>query len=83
MSVERRKRLIPDRRRALLTRYRASGETHRAFCESAGVSVSTLQYWLQQQRLAEAFSEVTPTTQTKTTLEFVFPDGTALRVRSE
>jgi len=59
----------------MLTRYRASGETQRAFCEGAGVSVSTLQYWLQQERLTEAFSEVTPPTRTKTTLEFVFPLG--------
>jgi DNA-directed RNA polymerase specialized sigma24 family protein len=42
MSEERRNRLIPDRRRSVLTRYRASGETQRAFCEDAGVSVSTL-----------------------------------------
>jgi hypothetical protein len=73
MSEERRNRLIPARRRALLTRYQASGEKQRAFCESAGVSVSTLQYWLQQERLTGALSEVTPPTPTKTTLEFVIP----------
>jgi hypothetical protein len=56
MGEERRNRLIPDRgSERCLPGTVPSGETQRAFCESAGISVSTLRYWLQQERLTGAF----------------------------
>ena len=47
-----RRRLSDDTRRQLLARYHRSGLTQRAFCEQAGIPVSTLQWWLVQARRA-------------------------------
>ena len=78
-----RKHLTLERKRALLERYRRSCETQGAFCEGAGVSVSALQNWLKQERCGALFAEVVPPKRASTTVELVFPDGTALRVWGE
>ena len=35
---------------ALIERYQSSGEKQRIFCEKAGVSLTTFQYWLYRYR---------------------------------
>lgn len=40
-----------DERQRLLARFRRSGQSQKRFCEANGLSLSTLQYWLGQQRL--------------------------------
>jgi transposase-like protein len=47
-----RRRLSDDTRRRLLARYHRSDLTQRAFCEQAGIPLSTLQWWLVQARRA-------------------------------
>ena len=47
-----RRRLSDDTRRRLLARYHRSDLTQRAFCEQAGLPLSTLQWWLVQARRA-------------------------------
>ena len=47
-----RRRLSDDTRRQLLARYHRSDLTQRAFCEQAGLPLSTLQWWLVQARRA-------------------------------
>ena len=47
-----RRRLSDDTRRQLLARYHRSDLTQRAFCEQAGIPLSTLQWWLVQARRA-------------------------------
>lgn len=47
-----RRRLSVDTRRQLLARYHRSHLTQRAFCEQAGIPLSTLQWWLVQARRA-------------------------------
>jgi len=49
-----RRRLSDDTRRQLLARYHRSDLTQRAFCEQAGIPLSTLQWWLVQARRAAA-----------------------------
>jgi transposase-like protein len=49
-----RRRLSDDTRHQLLARYHRSDLTQRAFCEQAGIPVSTLQWWLVQARRAAA-----------------------------
>jgi transposase-like protein len=46
------RRLSDDTRRQLLARYHRSDLTQRAFCEQAGIPLSTLQWWLVQSRRA-------------------------------
>jgi transposase-like protein len=46
--------LSDDARRQLLARYHRSDLTQRAFCEQAGIPLSTLQWWLVQARRAAA-----------------------------
>jgi transposase-like protein len=53
-----RRRLSDDTRRQLLARYQRSDLTQRAFCEQAGIPLSTLQWWLVQARRAVAFAEI-------------------------
>lgn len=53
ISIRRtRRRLSDDTRRQLLARYHRSDLTQRAFCEHAGIPLSTLQWWLVQARRA-------------------------------
>jgi len=47
-----RRRLSDDTRRQLLARYHRSDLTQHAFCEQAGIPLSTLQWWLVQARRA-------------------------------
>jgi transposase-like protein len=47
-----RRRLSDDTRRQLLARYHRSDLTQRAFCEQAGLPLSTFQWWLVQARRA-------------------------------
>ena len=47
-----RRRLSDDTRRQLLARYHRSDLTQRAFCEQAGIPLSTLQWWVVQARRA-------------------------------
>ena len=49
-SPSRRQRLSDDRRRQIVARFARSGLTQRAFCEQAGLPVSTLQWWLVKAR---------------------------------
>jgi len=60
-----RRRLSDEPRRQLLARYHRSDLTQRAFCEQAGIPLSTLQWWLVQARRgatrptrAVAFTEI-------------------------
>jgi len=58
-------RISDDTRRQIVTRFERSDLTQRAFCEQAGLPVSTLQWWLTQARREAArrtpvtFAEVT------------------------
>ncbi len=75
-----------ERRANLLERYRKSGTNQKSFCQDAGISVSSLQGWLRAERAsASTFTElgVTETRAPRTVVELVFPDGVALRIRSE
>ena len=45
-----RPRLTDDTRRQVVGRFQRSGLTQRAFCEQAGLPVSTLQWWLVKTR---------------------------------
>lgn len=45
-----RRGLSDDTRRQLLARYHRSDLTQRAFCEQAGIPLSTLQWWLVKAR---------------------------------
>jgi transposase-like protein len=47
-----RRRLSDHTRRQLLARYHRSDLTQRAFCEQAGIPLSTLQWWVVQARRA-------------------------------
>jgi transposase-like protein len=49
-----RRRLSDDTRRQVLARYHRSDLTQRAFCEQAGIPLSTLRWWLVQARRAAA-----------------------------
>lgn len=40
-----------------LREYRASGLPRRRFCETAGIKLSTLTYWLKRERSADAAQE--------------------------
>lgn len=70
-------------KRALLERYHKSCETQRTFCELERIPISTLQNWLKRERGRARFTEVAPTKGASTTIEWRFPDGTALGIRSE
>lgn len=72
-----------EERNAVVERYRRSGQKQREFCESEGVAVSTLQYWLKRSREEGAkFRAIEPPLRPPTsTIEVVFPDGTAVRIR--
>ena len=60
-------------RRELVARYQRSNLTQRAFCEQAGIPISTLQWWLVQAR-REAVP-ATPVTLTEVSLpESARPD---------
>ena len=63
-----RRRISDDTRRQLVARFHRSDQTQRAFCEQAGIPVSTLQWWLVKAR-REAARE-TPITFT----EVMLPD---------
>lgn len=60
-----RRRFSDGTRRQVVTRFERSGLTQRAFCEQAGLPVSTLQWWLVKTRREAArrtpvtFAEVT------------------------
>ncbi len=60
-----RRRTTDTTRRQLVARYHRSGLTQRAFCEQAGLPLSTLQWWLVKARREGArdtpvtFAEVT------------------------
>lgn len=68
------RRLTADStRRQIVTRYERSDLTQRAFCEQAGIPLSTLQWWLVKARREAA--RHTPVTFTEVTLpEVVRPD---------
>lgn len=83
MSKIRTSRTRPEERAITIKRFRSSGLTQKAFCKVEGVSVSTLQNWLRTNDRSRAFSEVVPSRPPATTVELLFPDGTALRIRSE
>jgi transposase-like protein len=48
------RRLSADTRRQLVARYHRSDLTQRAFCEQAGIPLSTLQWWLARARRGPA-----------------------------
>ena len=60
-----RPRVSDDARRQIVTRYERSDLSQRAFCEQAGLPLSTLQWWLVKARreaarhAAVTFTEVT------------------------
>lgn len=73
-------------RQALITAYRSSGMTQRAFAQREGVKYSTFTSWLQGRRRATAastkasFSEVAiAPTFTSEALSVQLPDGTLIR----
>ena len=72
-----------EERSAVVERYLRSGQKQRDFCESEGIAASTLQYWLKLSREDGAkFREVAPPAgPTSSTIEVIFPDGTAVRIR--
>lgn len=72
-----------EERSAVVERYLRSGQKQRDFCESEGVATSTLQYWLKRSREEGAkFRAIEPPPRPPTsTIEVVFPDGTAVRIR--
>ena len=82
MKKQRTRHRDPSERALTLERYRTSGVTQRDFCEREGISISALQSWLRTSSSSARFTEV-PIAKTRTTVELVFPDGTALRIRGE
>jgi transposase-like protein len=68
-----RRRLSDDARRQIVARYERSDLTQRAYCEQAGIPLSTLQWWLVKARREAARD--TPVTFTEITLpEVARPD---------
>mgnify|MGYP001599034656 FL=1 len=61
-----RRRAADTTRRAIVARYHRSDLTQRAFCEQAGIPVSTLQWWLAKARREAA--PATPVTFTEVPL---------------
>ena len=76
------KRKICDEERIdLLTRYRESGQRQKEFCQSAGISLTSLQKWLRAENPAKKFLEVSaPKCRVEPRIEIEFSDGTILRV---
>lgn len=72
-----------ETRAKLMQKYGESGLTQKAFCEAEGIKTSTFQNWLRAKPKRPAFTEVTAAAAAQaTTVEFLFPDGTAVRIRS-
>ena len=82
MAIDRKRRLNIDEKKALLLQYRRSGSTQGDFCREANLPLSTLQSWLKRERRESRFTELEPPKTLSTTVELVFPDGAALRIRS-
>lgn len=72
-----------EERAATIKKFHSSGLTQVAFCKGVGLPVSTLQSWLRTSSKAATFSEVISSRPPATTVELLFPDGAALRIRSE
>jgi transposase-like protein len=92
-----RRRLSDDTRHQLLARYHRSDLTQRAFCEQAGIPLSTLQWWLVQARraatrptravafteiVAPASTDVARNTQPAWAVEIATARGLTVRLRS-
>jgi transposase-like protein len=82
MPKIRSRRTSAEERAVTIRKYRSSGLTQRAFCEAEGLSVSTFQNWLKH-RAGGVFTEVVSERRATTCVELMFPDGTAVRIRSE
>lgn len=83
MSRSRERRAEPVERAAIIERFGSSGLTQIAFCKAEGISPSTFQNWLKRERTGDAFAEVISERTPRTSVEVLFPDGTALRIRGE
>ena len=76
-----------ERKRRIVEGYERSGLTQKAYAKKEGIRYSTLVWWLQKRRHAQAltkpalrFAEVSaPVFSTGCTLEVVLTDGTLLR----
>ena len=65
----------------LLSRYRESGQRQKDFCESVGISVTSLQKWLRAEKPAGQLVEVPALRpRVEPRIEVEFSDGTILRV---
>jgi len=68
----------------VISKFRRSGLSQVAFCKSEGIPVSTFHNWLKKDLIVPAaFSEIVTQRIPSTTVELIFPDGTALRIRGE
>jgi len=72
------KRRSASERAAVVTKYRESGQTRRAFAAAEGISKETLRNWLAE---AEGTPFIELPRGTRTEVELRFADGTVLTVR--
>lgn len=83
MSRSQSSRTLPEERTEVIEKFRSSGLTQKAFCEREGIALSTFQNWLKVCARSDSFTEVVSERVPSTTVELIFPDGTALRIRGE
>ena len=86
-DIVRRRRLTSQQRQRLLARYHKGQFTQREFAARAGIGLSTLIKWLQQERTtgqpSVAFQEVVlPGAAGRWALEVVNPQGWTLRLQT-